>query len=80
MGHVRHRRLAPHRCRALGARRDATQVVNLVSNDVQRLEDASNFAHFLWIGPVETVIVLALIVREVGSRTKNHPMPVVSSA
>ncbi|TPX68327.1 hypothetical protein SpCBS45565_g03207 [Spizellomyces sp. 'palustris'] len=33
-------------------------IVNLVSNDVQRFEDAAPFAHFAWLGPVELLLVL----------------------
>ena len=33
------------------------QVVNLLSNDVNRFDVALIFLHYLWIGPVETVIV-----------------------
>ncbi|KAI9004612.1 hypothetical protein BC832DRAFT_531702 [Gaertneriomyces semiglobifer] len=32
-------------------------IVNLVSNDVQRFEDAAPFAHFAWIAPVELILV-----------------------
>lgn len=41
------------------------QVVNLLSNDVGRLDLAIIFLHFLWVGPLETVIVTYLMYLEV---------------
>ncbi|KAH6590303.1 hypothetical protein BASA61_005342 [Batrachochytrium salamandrivorans] len=41
-------------------------VINLVANDVQRFEDTSVFIHFGWIGPVQTILVLYFIYREIG--------------
>ncbi|KAI9354057.1 hypothetical protein DFJ73DRAFT_827739 [Zopfochytrium polystomum] len=32
-------------------------IVNLVSNDVQRFEDAAPFAHFIWLAPLEVVLI-----------------------
>lgn len=37
------------------------QVVNLLSNDVGRLDIAIIFLHFLWVGPIETVLPVFLI-------------------
>lgn len=45
----------------------AGQVVNLLSNDVGRLDLAIIFIHFLWVGPLETVIVTYLMYLEVKS-------------
>lgn len=42
------------------------QVVNLLSNDVGRLDLAVLFIHYLWVGPLETVVVTYLMSREVG--------------
>lgn len=42
------------------------QVVNLLSNDVNRFDVALIFAHQLWIGPVETVICTYLMFLYVG--------------
>lgn len=36
------------------------QVVNLLSNDVGRLDIAIIFLHFLWVGPIETVLPVFL--------------------
>jgi ABC-type transport system involved in cytochrome bd biosynthesis fused ATPase/permease subunit len=43
------------------------RIVNLVSNDVRRFDDFGPFWVFTWAGPVETVIVLALISIELGA-------------
>lgn len=43
------------------------QVVNLLSNDVGRLDLAIIFLHFLWVGPLETIIVTYLMYLEVMS-------------
>lgn len=45
----------------------AGQVVNLISNDVGRLDLAMIFIHYLWMGPVETVVITYLIWREIGN-------------
>lgn len=43
----------------------AGQVVNLLSNDVGRLDLAIIFIHFLWVGPLETIAVTYLMYLEV---------------
>ncbi|KAJ3162748.1 Multidrug resistance-associated protein 4 [Geranomyces michiganensis] len=35
-------------------------ITNLISNDVQRFEDASPFAHYAWLAPIEMLATLAL--------------------
>ncbi|KAG8042341.1 hypothetical protein G9C98_004975 [Cotesia typhae] len=42
------------------------QAVNLLSNDVNRFDVAVIFIHYLWIGPVETIIITYLMYLEVG--------------
>lgn len=42
------------------------QVVNLLSNDVSRFELIAMFCHYLWIGPIETVVVGVLMYLEIG--------------
>lgn len=42
------------------------QVVNLLSNDVNRFDVALIFAHQLWIGPLETIIVAYLMYLQIG--------------
>lgn len=44
----------------------AGQIVNLLSNDVGRLDLSIIFLHYLWVGPVETVILTYLMYREIG--------------
>lgn len=44
----------------------AGQVVNLLSNDVNRFDIAIIFLHYLWIGPVETVIVTYFMYQQIG--------------
>ncbi|XP_050545467.1 probable multidrug resistance-associated protein lethal(2)03659 isoform X2 [Daktulosphaira vitifoliae] len=42
------------------------QVVNLLSNDVNRFDIAIIFIHYLWIGPLQTILVLYFLWQEVG--------------
>ncbi len=49
----------------------AGQVVNLISNDVARLDMSMMFVHFLWVGPLETVAVTYLMYREVSEFKMN---------
>ncbi|KAG5877233.1 hypothetical protein JTB14_025356 [Gonioctena quinquepunctata] len=44
----------------------AGQIVNLLSNDVNRFDNAALFAHLLWIGPVETVVCSYLMYLQIG--------------
>jgi ATP-binding cassette subfamily C (CFTR/MRP) protein 4 len=44
----------------------AGQVVNLLSNDVNRFDVAVIFAHQLWVGPVETIVCTYLMYLHVG--------------
>jgi len=41
-------------------------IVNLVSNDVRRFDDAVPFWIFVWAGPLEAAIVLAMVAAVVG--------------
>ncbi|XP_057328153.1 probable multidrug resistance-associated protein lethal(2)03659 [Microplitis mediator] len=43
------------------------QVVNLLSNDVNKIDLAVVFFHYLWISPVGTVIITYLMYLEVGA-------------
>uniref|UniRef100_A0A8D0RJ96 Multidrug resistance-associated protein 4 n=1 Tax=Sus scrofa TaxID=9823 RepID=A0A8D0RJ96_PIG len=42
------------------------QIVNLLSNDVNRFDQVTMFLHFLWVGPLQAVVVTALLWMEVG--------------
>ncbi|RKP05636.1 ABC transporter type 1, transmembrane domain-containing protein [Thamnocephalis sphaerospora] len=42
------------------------QIVNLISNDVQCFENASTMVHYIWVGPVELIIVAVLLYVELG--------------
>lgn len=42
------------------------QAVNLLSNDVNRFDLAIIFLHYLWIGPLETIIITYFMYQEVG--------------
>ncbi|KAK0158239.1 hypothetical protein PV328_009270 [Microctonus aethiopoides] len=42
------------------------QAVNLLSNDVGRFDTALIFLHYLWIGPLETIIITYLMYQQVG--------------
>lgn len=42
------------------------QVVNLLSNDVSRFELIAMFCHYLWVGPLETIVVGILMYLEIG--------------
>ncbi|GAX75678.1 hypothetical protein CEUSTIGMA_g3121.t1 [Chlamydomonas eustigma] len=41
-------------------------VVNLISNDVRRFDDAMPFWVFLWAGPIEVVAVLVMVSMDLG--------------
>ncbi|XP_022093403.1 LOW QUALITY PROTEIN: multidrug resistance-associated protein 4-like [Acanthaster planci] len=42
------------------------QLVNILSNDVNRFDLAFIFLHYLWIAPIQLILVTALIWREIG--------------
>ncbi|XP_069950148.1 ATP-binding cassette sub-family C member 4-like isoform X3 [Cherax quadricarinatus] len=42
------------------------QMVNLLSNDVNRFDTSVIFMHYLWIGPLQTLIVLGILWTELG--------------
>ncbi|XP_075146932.1 putative multidrug resistance-associated protein lethal(2)03659 [Haematobia irritans] len=44
----------------------AGQVVNLISNDVGRLDLATIFIHYLWVGPMETCLITYLMYAKIG--------------
>lgn len=42
------------------------QVVNLISNDVNRFDVALRYIQFLWIGPLQTILVTYFLWLEIG--------------
>ena len=42
------------------------QMVNLLSNDVGRFEMAVYWTHYLWIGPIQLVIIMFILWTIVG--------------
>ena len=43
------------------------QLVNLLSNDVNRFDIAVLFIHYLWLGPLQTLVITGLLIHEVGT-------------
>lgn len=42
------------------------QMINLLSNDVSRFDAALTVFHYLWIGPLQTIIVTYFLWKEIG--------------
>uniref|UniRef100_A0A4W2CTM3 Uncharacterized protein n=1 Tax=Bos indicus x Bos taurus TaxID=30522 RepID=A0A4W2CTM3_BOBOX len=42
------------------------QIVNLLSNDVNRFDQVTTFLHYLWVGPLQVIAVTALLWMEIG--------------
>ncbi|XP_031416224.1 ATP-binding cassette sub-family C member 4-like isoform X2 [Clupea harengus] len=42
------------------------QIVNLLSNDVNKFDEVTIFLHYLWVGPLQAAAVTALLWREMG--------------
>ncbi|XP_054098442.1 ATP-binding cassette sub-family C member 4 isoform X4 [Callithrix jacchus] len=42
------------------------QIVNLLSNDVNKFDQVTVFLHFLWAGPLQAIAVTALLWMEIG--------------
>uniref|UniRef100_A0A4X2MBL1 Multidrug resistance-associated protein 4 n=1 Tax=Vombatus ursinus TaxID=29139 RepID=A0A4X2MBL1_VOMUR len=42
------------------------QIVNLLSNDVNKFDQVTVFLHFLWAGPIQAIAVTALLWLEIG--------------
>lgn len=44
----------------------AGQVVNLLSNDVNRFDSVVVFLNYLWMGPLQTIVVMYFLWQEIG--------------
>jgi ATP-binding cassette subfamily C (CFTR/MRP) protein 4 len=44
----------------------SSQILALSSIDVNRFEEASQYLHFLWCGPLELILVTYFIYQEIG--------------
>uniref|UniRef100_A0A669CSF3 Cystic fibrosis transmembrane conductance regulator n=1 Tax=Oreochromis niloticus TaxID=8128 RepID=A0A669CSF3_ORENI len=42
------------------------QIVNLLSNDVNKFDEVTIFLHFLWVGPLQAAAVIGLLWYEIG--------------
>ncbi|XP_043334217.1 ATP-binding cassette sub-family C member 4-like isoform X2 [Cervus canadensis] len=42
------------------------QIVNLLSNDVNRFDQVTIFLHYLWVGPLQAIAVTTLLWMEIG--------------
>ncbi|XP_074520424.1 ATP-binding cassette sub-family C member 4 [Halichoeres trimaculatus] len=43
------------------------QIVNLLSNDVNKFDEVTIFLHFLWVGPLQAAVVVGLLWLEIGA-------------
>lgn len=50
---------------SLGAH-SSGKIINIMTNDVQTLEHLGLDGHFIWIGTLETIVVMAILWTHVG--------------
>lgn len=58
----------------------AGHIVNLISNDVGRLDLATIFVHYLWVGPLETLFITYLMYLEVSWKIKCDILQIFNSS
>lgn len=51
---------------ALTAGETVGSVTNIMSNDCERLFEASMFTHYMWASPLFVVVIVALVSLEIG--------------
>jgi len=56
-------------CRQTISQVSTGHVVNLISNDVERFTETPIMAHFLWIAPVQLLVVSYLVWQQIGVST-----------
>jgi len=42
------------------------QIINIVSSDSSRIQGLLSYLHYLWSGPFQLVVILALLIRALG--------------
>ncbi|RVE57953.1 hypothetical protein OJAV_G00204270 [Oryzias javanicus] len=42
------------------------QIVNLLSNDVNKFDEVTLYLHFLWVGPLQAIFVIVLLLYAIG--------------
>ncbi|KAJ3040385.1 Multidrug resistance-associated protein 4 [Rhizophlyctis rosea] len=50
----------------LGHTSSTGYILNLISNDVQRFEDAAPFAHYIWVAPIHLLLVTYFVYNNLG--------------
>uniref|UniRef100_A0A3P8TFX2 Multidrug resistance-associated protein 4 n=1 Tax=Amphiprion percula TaxID=161767 RepID=A0A3P8TFX2_AMPPE len=65
MCHMIYRKALGLNCESMG-RTTTGQIVNLLSNDVNRFDEVTANLHYLWVGPLQAVVIIVLLWEEIG--------------
>ncbi|XP_061546477.1 multidrug resistance-associated protein 4 [Phycodurus eques] len=65
MCHMIYKKALSLSCFAMG-KTTTGQIVNLLSNDVNKFDDVTIFLHFLWVAPLQAATVVGLLWLEIG--------------